>query len=117
MIDPGDPSASDEGLGGKLKSLWRDTKNTLNLKGRLEALRAKCENMVDKLIRWSVVFLLTTIIFPIVYLWGFMKFSRFLLNDSFATGIEQNLRTRISATDKKEMKAKPQKTLPSAATP
>ena len=94
-----------------------DTKNTLNVKGRLEALRAKCENMADKLIRWSVVFLLTTIIFPIAYIWGFMNFSRFLLNDSFAAGIEHSLRTKISATGKKFMQDMPQKNLPGAAIP
>jgi predicted Zn finger-like uncharacterized protein len=117
MIDPGEASTSDESIGGKLKSLWRDTKNTLNVKGRLEALRAKCENMADKLIRWSVVFLLTTIIFPIAYLWGFMNFSRFLLNDSFAAGVEHSLRTKISATGKKFMQDMPQKNLPGAAIP
>jgi len=46
-----------------------------------------------------------------------MNFSRFLLNDSFAAGIEHSLRTKISATGKKFMQDMPQKNLPGAAIP
>lgn len=115
LTEPGDIPQSQESWWSKLKTAVRGAANSLNIKARLEALRAKCENMADKLVRWSVVFLLTTILFPIAYLWGFIKFCRYVFKESFAVGLEQGWRRKVAGADRRELRGRSRSRMPEPA--
>jgi hypothetical protein len=71
------------GFWGDLKSMYKATKETVDIKKKLDFLKDKVSNAVNYIIDLIVVFLLQTIIIPLLVLWALIKLSgHFLTRDT-----------------------------------
>lgn len=65
--------AGDTGLIEDIKNYFNDAKQTLNIRTRLEQLKVKIADYVEYTIHLIVVFVSQTIIFPLLFLWLFVR--------------------------------------------
>jgi len=63
----------DKGVLSNLKKYYHDTKETLKITERLEVLKERLTNYARDTINLIVVFVLQTVIIPILVLWAFLK--------------------------------------------
>lgn len=63
----------DEGVLGNLKNYYNDAKETLKINERIQLLKTKLANYANDTINLIIVFILQTVIIPILVLWVFLK--------------------------------------------
>jgi predicted Zn finger-like uncharacterized protein len=95
FLESNNQPAQDEGIISKTKNLLKEATSISKIKDKINSFKLKLEQHVEKLIQQAVVFILNTIIFPIVYLWGFIKFAKYLLGGSFYSNVEETFREKI----------------------
>ena len=79
----------------KAKSIVKKAGSFISFRDRINWIKAKASDMSDSLIRLSVVFIINTILLPIGFLWGLLKFSRLVLGNSFGIKLEETFRSKI----------------------
>jgi len=67
------PDKKDKGVLGNLKKYYNETKETLKINERLETLKRKLTNYANDTIDLIIVFVLQTVIIPILFLWVVLK--------------------------------------------
>jgi len=81
-----DAGAADEGWWGRTKSRVAETvwqgKKVLDLQSRLEVIEAAAMQLIDRIVDLIVVFVMSTIVLPSLFLWGLFKFGKLLLGTS-----------------------------------
>lgn len=77
------PDGGDEGWWTRTKTRLADSvgqgKKLLDLQARLEVVKAAALQLVDRIVDLIVVFVLSTIALPLLFLWGLFKFGKLLL--------------------------------------
>ena len=95
--DPVDSEAT--GLWDKTKQVMGQAKDALkkvaSVKGKIAALKEKAGEMTENFIRLSIVFILNTIVIPILFLWGLINIGRLLIGNTFGGQLEQAFKSRI----------------------
>jgi hypothetical protein len=66
------------------------------IKSKIAELTVKAKSIIASLIRLSTIFILNTIVIPILFLWGLMNFSRILIGMSFGVGFEEKIKSKIT---------------------
>ncbi|MDT8319481.1 MAG: hypothetical protein RQ826_03030 [Xanthomonadales bacterium] len=64
------------GLFGSLERTLQSTRETLDVRQRVERIRARAAELVEHLIQLSVVFILQTAILPIAFLWLLLQLAK-----------------------------------------
>ena len=78
IVRPGEEEGRDGGLLDQLKRKYEGTRETLNVQARLDALRDTVEEGVDHITSLMIVFLLQTIVLPLLVLWGLVRLAKTL---------------------------------------
>lgn len=73
IVRPDTEEEPGDGLLGRLKKRYEDTKEALAVQDRLEALKDTVEEGIDHITSLMVVFLLQTVVAPLLVLWGLIK--------------------------------------------
>ena len=66
---------AEKGLFERSKSLWE---NNLNINKKIDALQAKTVGWVDHIVRLAAVFIVQTIVLPLLFLWAMLRLYRLL---------------------------------------
>ncbi len=81
----GKGESEETGLLAQAKSVagksWNQTKNILQLRSVLESVKSISSDMVDKIIALIVVFVVSTMVLPIIFLWGIIRLGRLLIGE------------------------------------
>lgn len=75
---PSAPSA-EAGIGERLQSWWSNAAQSVDISQRVDGMKQAAEGMVEQLVMLMVVFLLQTLVLPLVLLWVLLQLSRALL--------------------------------------
>lgn len=75
---PDEEEGRDGGLLDQLKRKYEGTRETLNVQARLDALRDTVEEGIDHITSLMIVFLLQTIVLPLLVLWGLVRLAKTL---------------------------------------
>lgn len=67
------PNKKEKGVLGSLKQYYKDTKEAVNINERIQLLKDKITDYANHTINLIVVFILQTIVIPILFLWVFLK--------------------------------------------
>lgn len=70
---------SEQGLLDRLKDKYQDTKAVLNVPDRLEALKDTAEAGIEHITNLMIVFILQTIVIPLLVLWGLIRLAGMLM--------------------------------------
>jgi len=79
---------------------WNRTKDKINqtvhqgmrlvdIKSELESIKKLTVEIIDKIINLIVVFVLSSIVLPLLFLWGIFKFGRLIIDRSFGVAAEE----------------------------
>ena len=92
------PSGQEEGsLWDKARSLLNGAVESIRLKEKITDLRQKAGKLAKDFILLSVVFILNTVLLPLAFLWGILKFTQLLLGTGFGFSFEQAFKAKILA--------------------
>jgi Flp pilus assembly protein TadB len=72
---PDAPATADSGTLDKLRQLWSQTQD---IGQQVQTLQAKAGNIVSHLITLAAVFLMQTVVLPLLFLWGMLRLYRLL---------------------------------------
>lgn len=78
IVRPGGEESRDAGLLDELRRKYEGTRDALNVQARLDALRETVEEGIDHITSLMIVFLLQTIVLPLLVLWGLVKLAKAL---------------------------------------
>jgi len=73
-----EPAPAPGGLGEKLQNWWDSAASKVDVSKRLEELKEAAGRAIDDIVRLIVVFLLQTVVLPLLLLWGLMRLGRAL---------------------------------------
>ena len=88
-------SQKSKGFWNGVKKKYQDTMNMLNLKKQFDTLKDLASNIIEYLINLIIVFILQTIIIPLLILWALIKLSGYIFGSNFSTSMEQRLKDLI----------------------
>jgi hypothetical protein len=81
-------------------------KNLLDLKSKYEAIKNIVSGMFSYLVDLIVVFVINTILLPLIFLWGFLKLSRLFVGRNFGGNIEAFFKNKVCPENEPETDAK-----------
>lgn len=107
------PNGSGNQVEGQSNGWWDKTKhmvsnasealkNVSSVKEKIAGLKDKAGEITESLIRLSIVFMLNTIVIPVLFLWGLVHFARLLIGTSFGSRLENRVRERIFAGTRRD---------------
>lgn len=73
-----EPAPTPGGLGEKLQNWWDSTASKVDVSQRLEELKEAAGRTIDHIVMLIVVFLLQTVVLPLLLLWAMLRLGRFL---------------------------------------
>lgn len=73
------PEPKNEGVSG---GLWQQVKATLNFREKIDRLKASADKMYTQIVNLIVVFILQTIVIPLLFFWGLYRLSMGLLRST-----------------------------------
>lgn len=82
-----------------LKKRYADAKEALAIRERLELLKDRISNSVQYTIDLIIVFLLQTVIIPLIVLWGLIRLTANLFGDSFIGAFERKMKDLMKGAD------------------
>lgn len=80
----------------KANGLVKKTMNVLDLKGKYEAIKNITSGIFEHLVNLIVVFVINTILFPLLFLWGFLKLCGLLVGQRFGQSVQSIFMQKIS---------------------
>lgn len=81
-----------------LGQVIEQSKQTIQLKERLESIKTVSFGLFDTIIDLLIIFLINTILLPIAFLWGFVKLGQLLINKEFSEK-QQNLLNKFTLSE------------------
>ncbi len=81
-------------------------KNILDLKSKYEAIKNIVSGMFSYLVDLIVVFVINTILLPLIFLWGFLKLFRLFIGQDFGRKMEEFFNNKVFPDKRLEMDAK-----------
>jgi hypothetical protein len=98
--DTGEEGNNDTGFWSKTKkaiaSAKDSLKNVAGIKQKIAELKDRAGEITKNFIRLSIVFILNTVIIPILFLWGLINFGRILIGNSFGVRFEEKIKSKIA---------------------
>ncbi|HKJ04884.1 MAG TPA: hypothetical protein VJ974_04750 [Geopsychrobacteraceae bacterium] len=85
-----------------VKQTFEQGKNLLEVNSRLEAVKSIAFDMFNHLVNLIVVFVLNTLLLPLLFLWGFLRLGRILVGQEFGQRIEMLFREDTGSEKKQE---------------
>ncbi|MBW2116812.1 MAG: hypothetical protein JRH09_02675 [Deltaproteobacteria bacterium] len=82
----------ESGFWDELNRMYEDAKETANIRHRLALLKDAVSHCVTYIINLIIVFVLQTIVIPVLVLWGLMRFTGYLLGTNISNALEQRLK-------------------------
>jgi hypothetical protein len=82
----------DPGFWTNLKKIYKNTKESMDIRRKLDLLKDKVSNSVKHIVNLIVVFLLQTVIVPLLVLWALIKLAGNFLSSNVATVLERKLK-------------------------
>ncbi|MBA3599376.1 MAG: hypothetical protein H0W40_18685 [Methylibium sp.] len=73
-----EPAPAPGGLGEKLQNWWDSAASKVDVSKRLDELKEAAGGAIDDIVRLIVVFLLQTVVLPLLLLWGLLRLGRAL---------------------------------------
>jgi hypothetical protein len=86
---------SDLGFWSNLKKIYKNTRESMDIRRKLNLLKDRVANSVNHIINLIVVFLLQTVIVPLFVLWALIKLAGKFLSDNVANVLEKKLKDII----------------------
>jgi len=83
---------NDLGFWSNLKKIYKNTKESMDIRQKLNLLKDKVANSVKHIINLIVVFLLQTVIVPLFVLWVLIKLAGNILSSNVANVLEKKLK-------------------------
>jgi hypothetical protein len=77
------PTDGDNGILSQLSRIYDRTAQTINVNARLAEYEARLSNASEHIIDLIVVFMLQTIVFPVLFLWLGLRLVRLLISSNF----------------------------------
>jgi hypothetical protein len=88
----------DSGILDSLKDKYQNFTDSIDIKDRLSALKDSVSNAVEYIINLIIVFVLQTIIIPLLVLWALVKLSGFLFRSNMTIFIEDKLKEGLGVS-------------------
>jgi hypothetical protein len=82
----------ESGFWDGLNRMYKDAKETANIRQRLALLKDAVSHCVTYTINLIIVFVLQTIVIPVLVLWGLIRFTGYLLGTNISNVLEQKLK-------------------------
>ncbi len=82
----------ESGFWDGLIRMYKDAKETANIRQRLALLKDAVSHCVTYTINLIIVFVLQTIVIPVLVLWGLIRFTGYLLGSNISNVLEQKLK-------------------------
>ncbi|MFO7784901.1 MAG: hypothetical protein ACQET7_07585 [Thermodesulfobacteriota bacterium] len=86
IVQPEEGNGEDGGLMDELRKKYQNTRQVLNVQARLEALKETVEAGIDHIINLIIVFVLQTLVAPLLVLWGLVRVAGTLSRPGWAGG-------------------------------
>ncbi len=90
-------------LGQRTSEWWESTKSTFSpsdlaakLKAYVSKVGAIVERLIGNLVSLIIIFVINTVLLPIVFLWGLVYLFRLFTGSNFGLSAEQSLKRRVS---------------------
>jgi hypothetical protein len=77
-------------------------KNIVDLKGTFDSIKKIASGTFDHIVNLIVVFVMNTILLPLVFMWGFLKLARLLIGQGFLADTEKYFINKVEANNKLE---------------
>lgn len=94
----------------KANNLVRNTinqgKNILDLESKYEAIKDIVSGMFGHLVDLIVVFIINTILLPLIFLWGFLKLSKLFIDQNFERNMKAFFKNKVFPSNKPGIDAK-----------
>ena len=78
--------AEDKGIIEEARRLYDEARRALSLRRKIEGMKQGIGEFVDHAVNLIVVFLLQTIVFPVVFLWVLLRMTAYLAKKEFSAG-------------------------------
>lgn len=78
MEEGGETRQDDPGYWDALRQMYKDTKDAIDLRGRIMFLKEKISDYARYIINLMIVFLLQTVIIPLFVLWGLIRLAAYI---------------------------------------
>jgi hypothetical protein len=78
-----------------VSSLKDQGREMLDVKTKLESLKKATSELIDHIVDLIVIFVISTIFLPILFLWGILKFGQLLINRGFGVIAEEWLTDKL----------------------
>jgi hypothetical protein len=88
----------DPGFWANLKRIFKNTQETVDIRDKLNLLKDKVSNAVTYIVNLIVVFLLQTVIVPLLVLWALIKLTGQMLTTNMAAVLEKKFKNFASIT-------------------
>ena len=100
-IDQANPRAQtppdESGLISQIRLLFQNIGNTVQLEERTQFLKDKMSNYIQHILDLIIIFILQTILLPLLFLWILYRMAKSLIGHGFIDTIETTWKNRISA--------------------
>ena len=83
---------NDLGFWSNLKKIYKNTRESMDIRRKLNLLKDKVANSVKHIINLIVVFLFQTVIVPLFVLWVLIKLAGNILSSNVANVLEKKLK-------------------------
>jgi len=93
---PDAPASGETGLITQIRTLFRNISNSIQLEDRIAFLREKMGNYIQHILDLIIVFILQTILLPLLFLWILLHLTRSLISHKFIDTLEATVKNRIS---------------------
>jgi len=90
----------DPGFWENFLSKYKELKESINIKQRLSLLSDTVSNSVKYIINLIVVFVIQTVLLPLIVIWALIKLTKYLFNAGITKSIDQRLKDFL-ISDKK----------------
>lgn len=98
--DPNTTSPKKDGYFDAFRRMYQNTVEVMNIRNRINALKDKVANYAKYTINLIIVFVLQTIIIPLVVLWALVKFLGFAGEKKITISLEEKFRELITGNPK-----------------
>ena len=92
LDDKRESSSEETGFWANLKKIYKNTKESIDIRRKLDLLKDKVSNSVNHIVNLIVVFLLQTVIVPLFVLWLLIKLAGKVLSSNVANVLERKLK-------------------------
>lgn len=95
LVEENDLQNEEAGFLDTLKDKYQDLTVSMDIKNRLSALKDSVSNAVEYIINLIIVFILQTIIIPLLVIWAMVKLTGYLFRSDIIVSIEESVKEKL----------------------